>query len=435
MPNIINDAWKVIGRAKRDTKAFLTDRNSTEYSLNKKGEKVFYQTPHGKNAIHGAATKYKKENYLKGLNSDNVDATVRNLKKALSDTMKELSDNEKEAMNPRKQAEYGIQKTGRLKYADTLTKKRGDIVRALGEMGVYVNPEALKHGKIQYETYEESVKEGEYKTMTTQDLKQMKIDVFEESASGKISDNFRDYLLLRLESVENEVEKNEAVNSVVEAAIEEQRDQFVDYIVESYNAGLITDLQRDVMLELASEDYMYSVATPDRIPDYVRQYLEAAEAGDEEGKEEAAKKINEAKDVQDAADDGGCDDGESFSLKEKIKEAKITLTDEEKKLADKLDEKLSKALSGGSDDSGDSSDDDSDDSGKKKGKKSKSDDGDNADDGSDDSGSDDSGDTSTNESAMNDEIWNYVQEAADDGIYSDEEINQIKNTLERVGMI
>lgn len=445
MPNMFTNAWDAIGKAKKDAKQFVTDTHSTEFSINKNGERVFYQTPRGSNAVHGTSTKYKKENYLKDLNEKNVNKKIGQLKRELSATMKEIADNEREAMNPNKTSDKGIQKTGRLQYAKTLTKKKGDIVRALAQLGVSVNSEALKHGKIQYERYEESVEEGEYKIMMTkQDLKQMKIDVFEESASGKISDNFRDYLLLRLESVENDIDQNEAVNYVVEAAIDEQRDKFVEYISESYNAGLISDLQRDVMLELANEDYMYSVATPDRIPEYVHQYLEAAEAGDEEGKQQAAKKINEAKEVQNASDDGGCDDGAAFSLKEKIKEAKITLTDDEKKLADKLDEKLSKALNGEeseepadtSDDTTDESADDSgDESGKKKPKKGKKADSDVTDSESNDSGSDDSSEDAKTESTVDDDIWNYVQEAADNGVYSEDELNQIKSTLEKAGIL
>ena len=264
-----------------------------------------------------------------------IDTIIKDLKSELSDKVKYRKTISLQATDPRKKADLGIQLKGRTEDLKNNQKEIDDIIRKLNRLGVGVNRKALSRDKIVYEG-------GHFTMFKSEDITRMKLDVFEESAAGKISDDFRDYCLVLLEAVSKNIAREEAYCEAVENIISAQRDNFVTYIKESHNAGLISAIQAEVMLELANDDFMFEAPTPDKLPDLVKSYLEAAKEGDEEKKEAIKKQIDTAKELKEIAspEEDVVTEGADCSIVEKLEALKVKLSKEEREMAERFDEMI-----------------------------------------------------------------------------------------------
>ena len=266
-----------------------------------------------------------------------IPSEISRLKGELEDEIAYRQKISSQAMDPRKRAERGVQFKGRIEDLKTTQEKIDKIIRSLRSYGVRVRKEALVRGKIVYE--------GGHVTMfNSNDIKRMKLDVFEDNSRGVISNDLRDYMLITLESVSKEIERVEAYNEAVDAYVSDQREKFVDFIRESYNVGLISDLQKEVMLEMAEDDFIFEAPNPDMIPELVSAYIEAAKEGNEDKKgfiKEQIEAAKELKNVANGSDDSSDDvvtEGTDCSILEKLESLKVKLTDEERATAERFDE-------------------------------------------------------------------------------------------------
>ncbi|MDE6491856.1 MAG: hypothetical protein K2L37_01745, partial [Lactobacillus sp.] len=292
--------------------------------------------------------------------------------------------------------------------------------------------------------YKESVVEGGFDTMNRDDIKAMRLDVYEDAAAGKITDNLKNYLLTYLEYVDLQLEKGEVFTEAVSGIIEQKRSDFIDFIDKSFNEGAIDRYQRDIMLEMSGEDFMFDVPTPDMIPDLVAQYLEAAKEGDDATKEQIKEKLDTAKDLEKIADEEQGNEDEVTesaceTLKQKLSELKVDLTDEEKDLVDKLDDKIKKAKNGNCNKEDTDYDDDSDEEPDEEEEEETDEEPPKKKGGKEEAPEEEEKEVKESVNSFNKsgltrkekkEMLSYVQEAADDGIYSEEELKRIVRMLQ-----
>lgn len=271
-----------------------------------------------------------------------VDGTIDKLKNELKDLVEYRNKLNKQATNPKSAPSKGDQHKGLLEDLNDTTSDIHKVVGKLHNVGVKVNRVALSKGKVVYEKEMDNM-------FTTSEIKEMRLEVFEENAAKRISDDLRDYLLTALETVSKEMEAVEAYNEAVEKIVSSKRDRFVKFITESYQEGLIDSLQKEVMLEMAEDDFMFAPPTTDRIPELVSSYLEAAEAGDDVKKAEIKKDIDDAKalkDIEDKVNDDVVTEGAECSIVEKLESLKIKLTPEEKAMAENFDKMIEEKMNG-----------------------------------------------------------------------------------------
>lgn len=271
-----------------------------------------------------------------------VPSMVQSITSDLKDAVEYRKTISKQALDHRMPAEKGVQYKGRMEDLNKIQKEINMLVNKLKRYGVRVNKEALAHDKVVYE--------GGHLTMfTTEDLKRMKLDIFEENVANKISDDLRDYMLIVIESAMDQVVRTQTYLEKVEEVISEQRNNFVAFVTESHNEGLISALQKEVLLEMAEDDFMFEAPTPDKLPELVQSFLEAAEAGDEDKKEAIKEQIDVAKSLKEIEDggkekaidkEGAVTEGakEECSIVEKLEALKVKLSDEERAMAEKFDE-------------------------------------------------------------------------------------------------
>lgn len=280
----------------------------------------------------------RRENLPTGSPAGTVSAEVGRLMNELSDKVKYLKRIQMEATDPRKRQEKGTQFKGR---EDDMKTTKNDIdkcVKGLYSLGVKVNKDALRRGKVVYEG-------GHDIMFTNNEIKSMKLDIFEENAKGLISNELRDYMLTVLESVSGEIERFRVFNERVNEKIDAQRERFNHFITESFNAGLITSTQYEVFAEMANDNFLFDVAMPDQLPGLVSSYLEAAKENDEVKKAEIKAKIDEANEMK--ALEAGSEvvtEGADCSIVEKLESLKIKLSDEEKEMAEKFDQMIADAM-------------------------------------------------------------------------------------------
>ena len=278
---------------------------------------------------------------LAARNTPEVQTRINDLKQSLTKLVSEYKMVGGTGIDSNRKAERGTQLKGRIEHHGDLKKKIDDTVSELKRLGCSVNPDALKRGKIVY-------KEGVENTMFSMtDIKSMKLDIFEENAVGKISDGLRDYMLTAIESVVPAVEKMDAYLEAVAEKMNVKRDHFVEYVQESLNMGLINMRQHEVLMELAQDDFMFEGPQPEEIPAMVMAYIEAAKEGDEEAKAEIKKDIDEAKEMKamkDAAETEPVTEGADCSIVEKLESLKCKLTDEEKAMAEKFDQMIADGM-------------------------------------------------------------------------------------------
>ena len=280
----------------------------------------------------------RRENLPTGSPDGTVSAEVGRLMNLLGDKVKYLKRIQMEASDPKKRQEKGTQFKGRM---DDMKNTKTDIdkcVKDLYSLGVKVNKDALKRGKVVYEG-------GHDIMLTTNEIKSMKLDVFEENSKGLISNELRDYMLTVLESVSGEIERLRVFNEKVNEKIDAQRERFNHFITESFNAGLITSTQYEVFAEMANDNFLFDVAMPDQLPGLVSSYLEAAKENDEVKKAEIKAKIDEANEMK-ALESGNevVTEGADCSIVEKLESLKIKLSDEEKEMAEKFDQLIADAM-------------------------------------------------------------------------------------------
>ena len=267
----------------------------------------------------------------------NIPEEIEAAKSQLEEKVKYKTKITSQALNPNKAAERGVQAKGREDDIKTTQKEIDSLVKKLSRLGVKVRTELLPRGKVVY--YEG----GHDNMFTTTDLKKFKLEVFEETASGNISKDLCDYMIISLEAAMKETSKYEAYMEKVNAIIDSSRRKYVKYVNESFEAGLITDLQKDVMLELAEDNFMFEDAKPDRIPELVNAFIEAAKEGNEDKKEAIKEQIDSAKELKEAEkelDEEVVEEGANCSIVEKLEAIKAKLTPEEKEMAKRFDEML-----------------------------------------------------------------------------------------------
>lgn len=278
---------------------------------------------------------------LEKRNTSEVKDRIRELKTTLTELVNEYRMVGGTGIDSNRKAETGTQLKGRVKYHGSLKSKIDDTVSELRRLGCSVNPDALKRGKIVY-------KEGVENTMFSMtDIKSMKLDIFEENAAGKITDNMRDYMLTVIESVTPAVERMDAYLEAVAEKLNVKRDHFVEFVEESFNVGLINMRQHEVLMELAQDDFMFEGPQPEDIPAMVMAYIEAAKEGNEEAKAEIKKDIDEAKEVKEMKDNAEAEavtEGADCSIVEKLESLKCKLTDEEKAMAEKFDQMIADGM-------------------------------------------------------------------------------------------
>lgn len=278
---------------------------------------------------------------LAARNTPEVQTRINDLKQSLSNLVSEYKMVGGTGIDSNRKAERGDQLKGRLAHHKDLKKKIDDTVSELRRLGCSVNPDALKRGKIVY-------KEGVENTMFSMtDIKSMKLDIFEENAAGKITDNMRDYMLTVIESVTPAVERMDAYLEAVAEKMNAKRDHFVKFVQESLNVGLINMRQHEVLMELAQDDFMFEGPQPEDIPAMVMAYIEAAKEGNEEAKAEIKKDIDEAKEVKEMKDNAEAEavtEGADCSIVEKLESLKCKLTDEEKAMAEKFDQMIADGM-------------------------------------------------------------------------------------------
>jgi len=273
-----------------------------------------------------------------------VPSMVQSITSDLKDAVEYRKTISRQALDHRMPAEKGVQYKGRMEDLNKIQKEINMLVNKLKRYGVRVNKQALAHDKVVYE--------GGHLTMfTTEDLKRMKLDIFEENVANKISDDLRDYMLIVIESTMDQVVRTQTYLEKVEEVINGQREHFVAFVTESHNEGLISALQKEVLLEMAEDDFMFEAPTPDKLPELVQSFLEAAEAGDEDKKAAIKEQIDVAKSLKEI--EGGSTDKapvdnkegavtegakEECSIVEKLEALKVKLSDEERAIAEKFDE-------------------------------------------------------------------------------------------------
>lgn len=416
-------------KLKRD----VTDRVSSQLSKDKNG-KYFRHTVTDENG--NKKTEYYTRREIKQAVKDeinnvknhaktgnNKEEMIQNLKSQLEKEVSHYADITREVTNPRGVNEVGTQAKGRQNDIKVTKNNINKLVSDLSKQGVRVKQHSIwSNFKVVYE--------GGYDIMDRNEIKQMRLDVYEDAASGKISENMKEYLLTYLEYVDMQLQKENAYTEAVTNIIEKKRSDFIDYVERSREMGYIDNRQYEVMLEMSGEDFMFETPTPDDIPDLVMQYLEAAKDGDEEAKEQIKEKLDTAKELEKAAnsEDDEVTEGACETIKDKIKELKIKLTDEEKEIVDKLDEKMKEAMgdecegeeSEGSDEpEGEDGKDDSDGKGNK--------------DKKDEAPVEESTAGFLPKSGLSkkdkDDMIAYVKEAADEGVYTREELQNIINML------
>ena len=202
---------------------------------------------------------------LAARNTPEVQTRINDLKQSLSNLVSEYKMVGGTGIDSNRKAERGDQLKGRLTHHKDLKKKIDDTVSELRRLGCSVNPDALKRGKIVY-------KEGVENTMFSMtDIKSMKLDIFEENAAGKITDNMRDYMLTVIESVTPAVERMDAYLEAVAEKMNAKRDHFVEFVQESLNVGLINMRQHEVLMELAQDDFMFEGPQPEDIPERIQR--------------------------------------------------------------------------------------------------------------------------------------------------------------------
>lgn len=303
----------------------------------------------------GPITDSIKKIKMIGKTPESISSDIARLKKTLEDANAEQRKIMKQAADPTKRAETNEQKKGRIAHTHELTKTIHSCVKQLKKLGVGVKMNTMDGQKIQY------IEGGQNDMLTLDEIKSMKVDVYRDASAGKISGNFKNALLGYLEYVQADLELTEKVSE----NIQEQRDEFTEFVEAAYDNGYITMKQRDVMLELAGDDELLYEDPNDRrsrMDNLILSYLEAAAEGDEEKKEEVKDKMEEEKESSDSSDDDSSDsdtdDSVVQALKDKAEGLKVNLTDEEKEILDKIEEKISKKMD--KDDSKDSSESDSD---------------------------------------------------------------------------
>lgn len=293
-----------------------------------------------KNQFAKAAKKeqIRRENLPTGSPDGTISAAVGKLMNELNDKVKYLKQIQNEASNPKKKQETGNQFAGRMEDMKTTKKEIDNYVAKLSTLGVKVDRDALRRGKVIYEG-------GHDNMFTTNEIKAMKLDIFEENSKGLISNDLRDYMLTVLESVSSEIERTKIFNEAVEEKINAQRTKFVHFIEEAHKEGLITSTQFEVFNEMAEDDFLFEVTTPDQIPSLVNAYLEAAKAQDEDAKAELRTKIDEANELKALeATTEVVTEGADCSIVEKLESLKIKLSDEEKSMAERFDEMIANAM-------------------------------------------------------------------------------------------
>jgi len=234
-----------------------------------------------------------------------------------------------------------------------LNAERESIIKDLGELGYDVKPSGDMSKPIKVSNPSDPkevyyIENGGNKNMyTVSDFKKMKVDVYEDASKGKISDNLKNYLITYLEKCIIEANAKEAIMESVNEEIESQKSNFTEFVNASFEEGLITERQHDIMLEMAEDSIMYDTdvvtleSVNDDISALIDAYLEAADNNDEDAKDEIKSALESAKDIKMMLE-GGKDCGE---IQSKLDELKIELTDDEKKIVAALDKKICDAQS------------------------------------------------------------------------------------------
>lgn len=315
-----------------------TDANGKTY-------KQYFSDTERKNVVNTAAR----------LNNPDTKAGVADMCKKLKNiqaTLKLINDRQEDAIPSRDRVS---QRKGEAHDIKELNAQKREILDTIDKLGYkYKISGTAKNSTIRIsnpvdpnEVY--IIENGGNKNMyTVSDFKKMKVDVYEDASKGKISDNLKNYLLTYLERCIAEVNAKEAIMESVNEEVNTQKANFTEFVNASFEEGLITKKQHDIMLEMAEDDIMYDteVVTVESvnadISALVDAYLEAADNNDEESKAEIKAALESAKEIK-AVLEGGKDCGE---IQSKLDELEIELTDDEKKIVKALDKKICDAQNG-----------------------------------------------------------------------------------------
>jgi len=448
----LSDASALFGKARAELK-----RKGFDILRDANGKFVY--VPHGKETFSQRHARRKEErahkkeykNFIKGKTKDGLN-TISDIKSDLSQ-----ANADKQAIihqmfgNRMKGVTSDVEANGAKYHMKKLNKRIDEDTNKLGSrgIGVYIPSPNSKNKNIRYS-------EGVENTMlTTSTIDRMENDIFMESENNQISDNFRDYMYAYLEQVRYTLERDEALSEIVMEELNNRRNVMCEAVEDRFYNGDISRREAQYLLEQADDMSSYDIVYPEDIPAIVNAYLEASRYDDEDTMMRLSSLLESANYIKDRMDelgyyteaedddtdsdsadddDSSSDDDDPFSIADKLDELKITLTDKEKELIEKIDEDIKKAYEknkkGDKDDSDDSDDDDS-----------SSDDS-----GDDDSDDDDSSSKSTSESvkeifesveidnepnyAMTDKMVDYLKESVYDGTYDLEDARRVLEMID-----
>lgn len=290
-------------------------------------------------------------------------------KKALKQKLQEINNDMKASMRGAGSVTRSVDKKeamkARVQDFKDMKKNRSLIINQLERLGVRVVPDSLNYSKIEYR--ESAIFEGGNDMFYTDEaIDTMRLNIFESERTGDISSNMKDYLLLTIESAIEDYNESVEEKATYAAMLEAASDEYVAtkvFIYESFEAGEITEEQKDIMLDsLGSEEEYTDKAVKKELEkpvddgvdeEVVKEsgaeiiaglaslYVEACHEGNEDLKKQIASKIEAVK----AKMAGGKEAiGKKLSeTKQKAKEAWEKLSQKEKDAA----EMIRKRVSGG----------------------------------------------------------------------------------------